>query len=52
MGNSISSSSVQDNTFDTIIDYIATHYILTMDFKNLTKLSEKAYCDKLIILTS
>ena len=23
-----------------------------MDFKNLSKLSEKAYCDKLVVLTS
>jgi hypothetical protein len=40
------------NSFYDVIDYIATHYILTMDFKSLSKLSEKAYCDKLIILTS
>lgn len=35
-----------------ILDYIATHYILTMDFKSLRKLYEKEYCDKLVILTS
>ena len=40
-----------DNFYE-IIDYIATYYILTMDFKSLRKLSEKEYCDKLIILTS
>ena len=40
-----------DNFYD-IIDYIATYYILTMDFKSLSKLSDKEYCDKLIILTS
>ena len=58
MGN-ISSSNNSKNTSETkfenfydIIDYIATYYILTMDFKSLSKLSEKAYCDKLIILTS
>ena len=34
------------------IDDIATNYILTMDFKSLKKLSEKKYCDKLILMTS
>ena len=35
-----------------ILDYIATYYILTMDFKSLKKLYDKDYCDKLVILTS
>ena len=35
-----------------IIDYIATYYILTADYVSLTKLYEKEYCDKLVILTS
>jgi hypothetical protein len=55
MGNSTSSNKKPQNEFDNfydIIDYIATYYILTMDFKSLSKLSEKAYCDKLVILTS
>ena len=55
MGNFNSSSNKSENKFENfydIIDYIATHYILTMDFKNLSKLSEKAYCDKLVVLTS
>jgi hypothetical protein len=57
MGNTTSSNSNKsakkefDNFYD-IIDYIATYYILTMDFKSLSKLSEKEYCDKLVILTS
>jgi hypothetical protein len=38
--------------FYDIIDYIASYYILTMDFKSLSKLSEKAYCDKLVVLTA
>lgn len=38
--------------FYDVIDYIATYYILTMDFQSLSKLSEKQYCDKLVILTS
>jgi hypothetical protein len=60
MGNTTSSNSNNSNksaekefdNFYDIIDYIATYYILTMDFKSLSKLSEKAYCDKLVILTS
>ena len=35
-----------------IIDYIATYYILTMDFQSLKKLYDIEYCDKLVILTS
>jgi hypothetical protein len=57
MGNTTSSNSNKSaekefKNFYDIIDYIATYYILTMDFKSLSKLSEKAYCDKLVILTS
>lgn len=60
MGNFYSTSSNSNinqedkkfkNLYD-VIDYIATYYILTMDFKSLSKLSEKEYCDKLVILTS
>ena len=59
MGNTTSSSSNSnksaeksfDNFYD-IIDYIATYYILTMDFKSLSKLCEKEYCDKLVVITS
>jgi hypothetical protein len=59
MGNQISSQ--QEKTTDStlkpkspyqIIDYIATNYILTMDFESLKKLYDKEYCDKLVILTS
>ena len=55
MGNSTSSTKKSEsefNNFYEIVDYIATYYILTMDFKSLSKLSEKAYCDKLVVLTS
>lgn len=55
MGNTTSntkSSEEEFKNFYDIIDYIATYYILTMDFQSLSKLSEKAYCDKLVILTS
>ena len=40
------------NNFYEIVDYIATYYILTMDFQSLRRLSEREYCDNLIILTS
>ena len=57
MGNSASSNSNKSaekefTNFYDIIDYIATYYILTMDFKSLSKLCEKEYCDKLVVLTS
>jgi len=57
MGNITSSTSNKsankefENFYD-IVDFIATYYILTMDFKSLSKLSEKEYCDKLVIITS
>jgi hypothetical protein len=56
MGNKPSSNNNNaekefENFYD-VVDYIATYYILTMDFKSLSKLSEKEYCDKLIILTA
>ena len=49
--NNLNSKKEFDN-FYNIIDYIATHYILTSDFKSLSKLTEKTYCDKLVVLTS
>ena len=57
MGNFASTASNKDSdkkfdNFYDVIDYIATYYILTMDFKSLSKLSEKTYCDKLVVLTS
>jgi hypothetical protein len=57
MGNvtSLNSNKSAEKEFDNfydVIDYIATYYILTMDFKSLSKLSEKDYCDKLVVLTS
>ena len=54
MGNTTSTQK-PDKEFDhfyDVIDYIATYYILTMDFKSLKELSKTEYCDKLIVLTS
>ena len=56
MGNSSSKSNKsakkEFENFYEVIDYVATNYILTMDFKSLTKLSEREYCDKLVVLSS
>jgi hypothetical protein len=58
MGNSLSSKTENNNMtggekkLDDALDYIATFYILTMDFQSLRRLYEKEYCDELIILTS
>jgi hypothetical protein len=61
MGNQISNLFTNEESDTTklkpasvrqIIDYIATYYILTMDFQSLRKLYDIEYCDKLVILTS
>ena len=54
MGNILSNFIDDDAITDTtklkpasvrqIIDYIATHYILTMDFNSLRKLHDIEYC--------
>ena len=61
MGNKFSTESTEStestdileakSTYE-IIDYIATYYILTADYVSLTKLYDKDYCNKLVILTS
>ena len=45
-------NKLKPKSLGQILDYIATHYILTLDFKSLRKLYDKTYCDKLVILTS
>ena len=64
MGNSISSySNFQSGgdgdsepekiiTLSDSLDFIATYYILTMDFQSLRQLHEKKYCEELVVLTS
>jgi len=55
MGNFYSMSQKNDSkpsSINDMVDYIASYYILTMDFKNLKNLLEKKYCDKLVILTA
>jgi hypothetical protein len=34
------------------IDYIASDYILSSDFKSLERLKEKDYCNKIVVITS
>ena len=55
MGGSSSSLKQAESKFTNfydIVDNIATYYILTMDFTSMRKLSEKEYCNKLVVLTS
>ena len=44
--------SVTPDSISRIIDFVATHYILTMDFKSLKNLYKQEYCEKLVILTT
>jgi len=55
MGNA--QSNVDQNkpnkkTLSQIIDYVATNYILTQNFKDMEKLTDTEYCNNLVILTS
>jgi hypothetical protein len=47
-----SSDQLKPKSLSQILDYIATKYILTMDFKSLRNMYDKKYCDNLVILTS
>jgi hypothetical protein len=40
------------HTTKQLVDDVALKYILTMNFESLTKMHQKEYCDKLVILTS
>jgi len=53
MGN-ITLSSINKPPISELSDYIdklASEYILNMDIKNLSRMSNKQYCDKLVVLT-
>jgi hypothetical protein len=50
--NNDSNSELKPKSISQILDYVATYYILTMDFKSLKRLYDKDYCDKLVVLTS
>ena len=46
------SDPIEFKKFSEIVDYIATNYILTMDFQSLKNLSEPSYCNDLVVVTS
>jgi len=57
MGNNVSTFDANNKLLKPasathIMDYIATYYILTMDFDSLKQLYNPEYCNNLIILTS
>lgn len=55
MGNQSSQyelPALEEGSLHERIDYIATNYILTMDFHSLQKMYSKEYCDKLVLITS
>tara|TARA_Y100000816_G_scaffold263294_1_gene221558 strand:- start:28099 stop:29352 length:1254 start_codon:yes stop_codon:yes gene_type:complete len=51
MGNTSSSEKKTYKNLESVLDYIASNYILTSDFKSLTKLYEEEYCKNLVVLT-
>lgn len=55
MGNALSNTNVDKSnkkSLSQIIDYVATNYILTQNFKDMEKLTDTDYCNNLVILTS
>ena len=36
----------------SIINYVATNYILTQNFRDMRKLADPEYCDKLVVMTA
>jgi len=60
MGNKVSSNKIfknisnnsNTNNIPSAFDYMATEYIMSMDFNNLRKMYDKSYCNKLTGLTS
>ena len=54
MGNIQNTGELKKETksLTTIVDFIATDYILTQNFTDMYNLTDPTYCDKLLILTS
>ena len=48
----ISYSKLNKSNDCEMIDFIASHYIFTMNFNSLKKLFEKEYCNELILTVS
>jgi len=51
-GNSRSSKPNDKGELFKLVNQVATKYILTQNFKDMKNLENKAYCDKLVVLTS
>jgi len=52
MGNSTSSDKTGEVSLAKQIDYVATNYILTQNFRDMEKLADADYCNNLVIMTS
>jgi len=52
MGNTQSAKTSKKKSLEEIVDYIASNYILTQNFKDMENLANMSYCNKLVILTS
>jgi hypothetical protein len=53
MGNAQNTGEKKETkSLTSIIDFIATDYILTQNFTDMYNLTDERYCDKLLILTS
>jgi len=53
MGNTSSKQPATGNkSLSQIVDYIATNYILTQNFRDMEKLANPEYCNNLVVLTA
>jgi hypothetical protein len=55
MGNASSTNTIKNKNNSKLaneIDKIAGNYIVSQTYNDMNKLSEKEYCDKLVILTA
>ena len=50
MGNA--TSNTKNSKLANEIDRIASNYILSQNFSDMNKLSEKDHCDKVVVLTA
>ena len=52
MGNTPTKTKKSPKKLGSLLDQIATKYIITQNFQDLANLENKKYCDKLVVLTS
>jgi len=52
MGNTQGKSVEKKKGLSEILNFVATHYILTQSFEDMESLKDPGYCDKLIVVTS